>query len=98
MKTLKTAKSAPIVYRQSFTQKLAFPVKPDAATRRNIVANGWKYNQQAIVTIMEEMNRERGMTFLFSTHDPLVMRHARRLVQLVDGRMVSDRPVTEVAS
>ncbi|OJW21237.1 MAG: hypothetical protein BGO49_24820 [Planctomycetales bacterium 71-10] len=43
MKT-KTAKTAPIVYRQSFTQKLAFPVKPDAATRRNLVANGWKYN------------------------------------------------------
>ena len=33
---------------------------------------------------------ERGVTFLFSTHDARVMRRAKRLVRLVDGRVESD--------
>jgi putative ABC transport system ATP-binding protein len=44
---------------------------------------------EAVVSLMEQMNRERGTTFVFSTHDPLVMRHARRVVQLADGRLVT---------
>jgi putative ABC transport system ATP-binding protein len=30
------------------------------------------------------------VTFLFSTHDPRVMAHARRIVRLVDGKIASD--------
>jgi putative ABC transport system ATP-binding protein len=40
--------------------------------------------------IMERLNREQGVTFLFSTHDPRVMQRARRLVRLVDGQVASD--------
>ncbi|MBW2295943.1 MAG: ABC transporter ATP-binding protein, partial [Deltaproteobacteria bacterium] len=36
------------------------------------------------------LNREDGVTFLFSTHDPLVMDAARRVVRLHDGRVVDD--------
>ncbi len=43
-----------------------------------------------LIDLMERMNRERGVTFLFSTHDPRVMDRARRVVQLVDGRIESD--------
>jgi putative ABC transport system ATP-binding protein len=43
---------------------------------------------EAIVELMRGMNRDRGVTFLFSTHDPMVMRHARRVVHLADGRIV----------
>jgi len=39
---------------------------------------------------MEKLNRERGVTFLFSTHDPRVMARARRVIRLVDGRIASD--------
>jgi len=39
---------------------------------------------------MERLNRERGVTFLFSTHDPRVMARARRVIRLVDGRIASD--------
>jgi putative ABC transport system ATP-binding protein len=39
---------------------------------------------------MEELNRERGVTFVFSTHDPKVMDRARRIVRVVDGRVVED--------
>jgi putative ABC transport system ATP-binding protein len=43
-----------------------------------------------LIGIMEKLNREQGVTFLFSTHDPRVMERARRLVRLVDGDVASD--------
>ncbi len=44
----------------------------------------------ALLEMMETLNRERQVTFLFSTHDPRVMARARRLVRLVDGRIEKD--------
>jgi putative ABC transport system ATP-binding protein len=46
---------------------------------------------EKLLTIMAKLNADRGVTFLFSTHDPRVMKYARRLVGLVDGRVDSDR-------
>ena len=43
-----------------------------------------------LLELMEQLNRERGITFLFSTHDPRVMARARRLVRIVDGRVESE--------
>jgi putative ABC transport system ATP-binding protein len=43
-----------------------------------------------LLDLMRELNREDGVTFLFSTHDPMVMEAARRLVRLHDGRIVED--------
>ncbi len=43
-----------------------------------------------LIGIMEKLNRDQGVTFLFSTHDPRVMERARRLVRLVDGDIASD--------
>jgi putative ABC transport system ATP-binding protein len=43
-----------------------------------------------LLDLMQRLNEERGITFLFSTHDPLVMEIARRLVRLHDGRVISD--------
>jgi putative ABC transport system ATP-binding protein len=45
-----------------------------------------------LLDIMEKMNRERGMTFLFSTHDPRVVKRAHRVMTLQDGKIVSDAP------
>ena len=39
---------------------------------------------------MEQLNEEKGVTFLFSTHDQRVMDRARRLVRLRDGRLEQD--------
>ncbi len=44
----------------------------------------------ALLRVMERLNHERGVTFIFSTHDPRVMERAHRLVHLVDGRIASD--------
>lgn len=40
--------------------------------------------------LMRELNERLGVTFLFSTHDKLVMEHARRIVTLRDGHLVED--------
>ena len=45
---------------------------------------------EALLDLMLEMNRTRGVTFLFSTHDPRVMRRARRILHLSDGAIVRD--------
>ncbi len=45
---------------------------------------------EMLLALMERLNRARGVTFLFSTHDPKVIEHARRVVRLVDGRVESD--------
>ncbi len=47
----------------------------------------------ALLELMERLNHEHGTTFLFSTHDPRVMKRAHRLIRLVDGRIVEDRKV-----
>ena len=39
---------------------------------------------------MQQLNSDRGITFLFSTHDPRVMERARRVVRIVDGRVERD--------
>jgi len=43
-----------------------------------------------VVNIMRKMNKELGTTFIFSTHDPAVMKHANRFINLKDGMIFSD--------
>jgi len=45
---------------------------------------------RSILELMQNLNRGRGVTFLFSTHDPQVMEFATRLVRLHDGRITGD--------
>jgi len=44
-----------------------------------------------ILSLMQEMNQKLGTTFIFSTHDPRVMEHARRLISIRDGQVESDQ-------
>ncbi len=47
-------------------------------------------NGRAILDLMREMNATANVTFLFSTHDPMVMARASRVVRLVDGLIAAD--------
>jgi|UniRef100_A0A7V3KMP9 putative ABC transport system ATP-binding protein len=40
-----------------------------------------------IVHLMKELNEKRGVTFIFSTHDPLIMQYAKRIIKLRDGKI-----------
>ena len=43
-----------------------------------------------LLDLMEELNINKGITFLFSTHDQRVMNRARRLIKLQDGKLTTD--------
>jgi len=48
----------------------------------------------ALLDLMRRLNEERGITFVFSTHDPMVIERARRVVRLKDGWIVADHAVS----
>jgi putative ABC transport system ATP-binding protein len=45
-----------------------------------------------VVALFERLNRERGITVIFVTHEPEVAAHTRRTITLRDGRIISDLP------
>ncbi|HOM40375.1 MAG TPA: ABC transporter ATP-binding protein [Bacteroidales bacterium] len=49
-----------------------------------------------LLEIMEKLNREEKITFIFSTHDPRVVKKARRVIALEDGRVFSDEKIQSV--
>jgi putative ABC transport system ATP-binding protein len=49
-------------------------------------------NGTQIMDIMTRLNQETGVTFVFATHDPRVIRFARRVVELRDGRIATNSP------
>ncbi len=38
-----------------------------------------------LMDLMLELNEEKGITFIFSTHDPMIMEKAKRIIRLKDG-------------
>jgi putative ABC transport system ATP-binding protein len=43
---------------------------------------------ETIIDLMKSLNQTRGTTFIFSTHDHKVMRHANAVVRLADGKVL----------
>lgn len=46
-----------------------------------------------LLGLMRRLNEEKGTTFVFSSHDPLVISYARRVIRLKDGRLEADERV-----
>ena len=46
---------------------------------------------QGLLKMMAEMNQKKGVTFIFSTHDRMVMDYAGRIIRLKDGLVFDDR-------
>lgn len=44
----------------------------------------------ALIEMMRKLNRDREATFLFATHDPLLLENVDRVIHLRDGRIVED--------
>lgn len=47
-------------------------------------------NSRMVVDLMREMNRTKGVTFIFTTHDPRLLDHVDRKILLRDGNIESD--------
>lgn len=43
-----------------------------------------------VIKIMVKMNQELGTTFIFSTHDPQIIKYTKRLINLKDGMISTD--------
>ena len=50
-------------------------------------------NGQQVMEIMKKLNKETGVTFVFATHDPRVIKYANRVVTLQDGLITKDEKV-----
>jgi putative ABC transport system ATP-binding protein len=44
---------------------------------------------EEIVALMKDLNEKEEATFIFSTHDPLIMKHAKRIIKIRDGMIES---------
>lgn len=64
--------------------------RPEVVLADEPTANLDSVTAQKLLDLMRGLNRTEGITFLFSTHDPLVMDMADRLVRLQDGRIHTD--------
>jgi putative ABC transport system ATP-binding protein len=53
-------------------------------------ANLDSHTAEELLHLMRKLNQEKGITFLFSSHDPLVIAHAERVIRLRDGRLEDD--------
>ena len=48
-----------------------------------------------VMAILQQLNRERGITVVLVTHDPTIARHTSRILHLYDGRIVDEERVAE---
>jgi putative ABC transport system ATP-binding protein len=60
-------------------------------------ANLDSHTEEGLMDLMEDLNAEMGMTFLFSSHDPDVIKRAKRLIVLRDGEIISDKRMSSEA-
>jgi putative ABC transport system ATP-binding protein len=68
----------------------ALASKPRFILADEPTANLDSKSTENLLEIMAKLNTEDKMTFIFSTHDQRVIDKARRVVTLVDGKIVSD--------
>ena len=68
----------------------ALAPRPEFILADEPTANLDTKSAESLLDIMEKLNRDEEMTFIFSTHDARVMKRARRVITLEDGKVVSD--------
>lgn len=68
----------------------ALASRPDFVLADEPTANLDSTSTNTLLDIMARLNKEEGITFIFSTHDQRVIDRARRVVTLEDGQIVSD--------
>ena len=68
----------------------ALASKPKFILADEPTANLDSKSTENLLEIMEKLNKEENVTFLFSTHDQRVVSKARRVITIQDGIVVSD--------
>lgn len=65
--------------------------KPELILADEPTANLDTENAMALMEMMVRLNRSHGITFVLTTHDPRIMKYARRIIELRDGSVVRDK-------
>ena len=68
----------------------ALASKPKFVLADEPTANLDSKSAENLLEIMERLNKQEGITFVFSTHDPRIVAKARRVITLEDGKVLSD--------
>ena len=68
----------------------ALSAKPSMILADEPTANLDTENGKQVMEIMQKLNQETGVTFIFATHDPRVIKYAKRVVTLRDGLIVEN--------
>jgi len=68
----------------------AIAADPDIVLADEPTANLDSATGQQLIDLMRSLNQERGVTFVFSTHDPRLLEHVSRIVHLEDGRVLRE--------
>ncbi len=68
----------------------ALAASPDIVLADEPTANLDSHTGESLMQLMQTLNETRGTTFLISSHDPLVMQHAKHIVHLRDGLVQED--------
>ena len=68
----------------------ALASKPQFVLADEPTANLDSQSTANLLDIMERLNKEEGMTFIFATHDDRVIKKARRIISIEDGKVLSD--------
>ncbi len=79
--------------RQRVAIARALITRPELVLADEPTANLDSKTSQQIIDLMQRLNQQMGVTFLFSTHDPRIMQHARRVVYINDGKIVEKNPM-----
>ena len=75
--------------RQRVAIARALVTNPDLVLADEPTANLDSETGEKILELMAELNRVEHTTFIFSTHDPDVLKYAKRIVKIRDGRIVN---------
>ncbi|NOU45897.1 MAG: ABC transporter ATP-binding protein [Bacteroidales bacterium] len=68
----------------------ALASKPKFILADEPTANLDSKSAENLLDIMEKLNKEENITFIFSTHDARVMKKARRIITIEDGKVIDD--------
>ncbi len=66
---------------------------PDFVLADEPTANLDSKTGEQIVELMKTLNRDKKTTFVFSTHDPLIIKYAKRIINLRDGMIKGEKDV-----
>ncbi len=75
--------------RQRVAIARALVKKPQLILADEPTANLDSATAHGVLELMQELNEKDGITFVFSSHDPIILKRAKEVVRIADGRIVA---------